>query len=258
MKISAVQLCVDGNESADSRIAAVQDWVGLEAKAGADLVMLPEMWLAGYFGFDTYEGSAEALDGPVVEMLSSLAARNHVHLCAGSIVERLDDKLYNTTLLFDRNGSLVAQYQKIHLFGYGSQEQQLITAGRELVTQKVEGLAVGLSTCYDLRFPELYRQLVDREAELFLVVAGWPFPRVDAWRCLGRSRAIENQAALVGCNAAGNQGGARFAGSTMAFNAWGTPLGELDDRPGVLRVDIDPAAIRSARAEFPALADRVL
>jgi predicted amidohydrolase len=198
------------------------------------------------------------MHGPTATLLSGLAAECGVYFCAGSLVERSAEGLHNTTVLFGPDGSLLASYRKIHLYGYGSREQELLTRGTEVVTCDVEGLRVGLSTCYDLRFPELYREAVANGAELFLVVAGWPFPRVDAWRCLGRARAIENQAGFVGCNASGRQGGGVFAGASVAFNAWGTPLGELDDRPGVLRVDIDAGDIRAARADFPALADRAL
>lgn len=258
MRISAVQMLVRPDESPDARLEAARSAIAAEAEGGADVVVLPEMWSVGYFDFDGYAASAEPIDGRLATALADAARQSGVHLCAGSMVERDGDQLYNTTVLFDRSGTRVAGYRKIHLYGYGSKEQRILTPGADPVVTAVDGLSVGLSTCYDIRFPELYRRMVDAGAELFLVVAGWPFPRVDAWRCLARARAIENQAALVGCNAAGAQSGSTFAGSSIAFNAWGTPLGELDDRPGVLRVDIDAAAIASARAEFPALADRRL
>jgi predicted amidohydrolase len=258
MRISAVQLKVSGDESAADRLDAVRRAVTDEAARGADLVVLPEMWPVGYFAFDGYQSAGEPLDGPLATALAEVAATSSVTLVAGSMVERDGDDLFNTTMLFDRSGSLVASYRKIHLFGYGSKEQQILTPGTDVTVADVDGLTVGLSTCYDLRFPELYRRMVDAGSELFVVVAGWPFPRLDAWRCLARARAIENQAAFVGCNAAGSQGRSVFAGASVAFNAWGTPLGELDDRPGMLRVDIDPEAIRAARADFPALVDRRL
>ena len=258
MRVAAVQLQVKDGETPADRLAAVRQAVADEAARGADLVVLPEMWPVGYFAFDEYRAAGEQCDGPLATALSSTAADAAVHLVAGSMVERDGDQLHNTTLLFDRDGTLKATYRKVHLFGYGSQEQQILTPGSDVAVAVVDGLAIGLSTCYDLRFPELYRRMVDAGAECFVVVAGWPFPRLDAWRCLGRARAIENQAFLVGCNAAGMQRGSRFAGASMAFNAWGTPMGELDDRAGVLRVDLEPEAVRAARADFPALADRRL
>lgn len=257
MRIAAIQLLVTDEDPPAQRLQAACEQVRAEAAGGADLVVLPEMWLPGFFAFDEYAAVAEPLDGPTATSLSKLAAETSVSLCAGSFVEQSQGRLHNTTLLFGPDGTLVASYRKVHLFGYGSRERELLTRGTEVAVCEVDGVHVGLSTCYDLRFPELYRAQVDAGAELFVVVAGWPFPRVDAWRCLARARAIEDQAAVVACNAAGRQGGATFAGTSVAYNAWGTPLGELDDRPGVLRVDVDPGQVRSARADFPALRDRV-
>ncbi len=257
MRTASIQLLVDDTdpgERVERAVAAIAE----EADRGADLVLLPEIWYPGYFGFDRYAELSEPLDGPLVSRLAAAAADNHVNLLGGSLVERRDDGLYNTSVLFDRQGELVASYRKIHLFPYGSKEHELLTRGDEVVVADLEGVQLGLSTCYDLRFPELYRAMVDRGAEAFLVVAGWPVPRLDAWRTLGRSRAIENQAAVVACNTSGRQGGSMYAGASYAYDAWGTPKGELDDRPGVLRAELDVDAVRAARADFPALDGRVL
>lgn len=257
MRIAAIQLHVTDEDTPAQRLDSVLGHVRAAAGGGADLVVLPEMWLPGFFAFDDYANVAEPLDGPTATTLSELAAEAGVALCAGSLVERSAEGLHNTTLLFAADGTLRASYRKVHLFGYGSRERELLARGTDVVVSDVDGIRIGLSTCYDLRFPELYRKQVDAGAEMFVVVAGWPFPRVDAWRCLARARAIENQAAVVACNASGRQGGATFAGTSVAFNAWGTPLGELDDRPGVLWVGVDAEDTRSARADFPALRDRV-
>lgn len=257
MRLAAVQLGIADDEPPARRLDRACAAVAAEAAAGADVVLLPEMWLPGYFAFDAYAETAEELAGPTFRALADVARDARVYLCAGSLVERRGEKLYNTTPLFDPDGALLAAYRKVHLFGYGSREQAVLTRGTEVVTAEVAGARVGLSTCYDLRFPEQYRAMVDQGAELFLVVAGWPFPRFTAWRCLAQARAVENQAGIVACNAAGRQGGSVFLGASCAYDAWGTSLGELAERPGVLRVDVDIAAVRAARAEFPALVDRV-
>jgi predicted amidohydrolase len=258
VKVSAVQLRVEDGESPADRLTTAGRAVCDEAARGAELVLLPEMWLPGYFAFGTYAATAEPLDGPTITALAELARECSVTLCAGSFPERDRGGLYNTTVLIDSSGSVTAAYRKIHLYGYGSAERQLLQPGDQAVTVDLNGVRVGLSTCYDLRFPELYRRMVDDGAELFLVAAAWPFPRLDAWRCLARARAIENQAALIACNAAGRQGGSTFLGASCAYDAWGTCLGELGERPGVLRCEADIVAVRAARAEFPPLADRVL
>lgn len=257
MRIAAVQLLIDDG-AVDERTKAAEDAIRTAASDGADVVVLPEMWHPGYFGFEVYDDQAEPIDGPLVTHFSHVARDAGVHVLLGSFVERSDEGLHNTSVLLGRDGATAATYRKMHLFPYGSKEHELLVRGDSVTVVDVDGARVGLSTCYDLRFPELYRAMVDQGAEVFLVIAGWPVPRLDAWRTLGRSRAIENQAAIVACNSAGTQAGARYLGASYAHDAWGTCLGELDDRPGRLVVDIDVAAVRAAREEFPALQGRVL
>lgn len=250
------------DEPLEDRLDRVSGLVRAEADLGADAVMLPEMWVRGWFDFDAYAELAEPLDGPLVSALSDLARAAGVLLVAGSIVERAgSEDIHNTALAFDPDGELVSVYRKVHLFSFGdARESDVLRPGGEPATFDWEGAGarVGLSICYDLRFPELYRRQVDDGAELLLVVSAWPEPRVEAWRTLVRARAIESQAAIVACNAAGEQGGHTYAGRSAAYDAWGEPLGELGPEPGMLRVELDVEDVRAQRASFPPLRDRVL
>jgi predicted amidohydrolase len=253
MRVTLIQTEIDGSRPMAERVAGVVEQVA--ARAGDDLVLLPELWATGYFAFDDYAATAEPLDGPLVRALGAAAARAAVTLHAGSIVERDDaGRLHNTSLLFDPDGTLVHTYRKVHLFGYGSREQELLTPG-----DGVGGRGqLALSTCYDLRFPELFRAQVDGGAQLFLVAAAWPLARLAHWQVLLRARALENQSFLLACNAAGRQGEIELAGRSSVVDPWGTVLAEAGARPQTLTVDIDPDLALRARKEFPALADRRL
>jgi predicted amidohydrolase len=188
------------------------------------------------------------VDGPIGMAMSALAKDAGVLLAAGSIVERDGDHLYNTALAYDRDGTQLAAYRKIHLFSYQeAREADVLSAGQDVVTFEALGINIGLSICYDLRFPEIYRRQLDVGAELFLIVSAWPYPRVDAWRTLLKARAIENQAALVACNAAGKQSTHPYAGHSAVYDVWGERVAELDEKPGVLRAEIDLDPVRRSR-----------
>jgi predicted amidohydrolase len=256
MRVASVQLEVTAREAKQDRVERVA--AQIEGMRGSDLVVLPEVWNVGYFNFDRYEEEAEDLEaGPTVTRLAAAARTAGAWVLGGSIVERADGRLFNTSVLLDRQGELQGRYRKIHLFGYGSREQALLTPGEEPTVVDTELGSLGLATCYDLRFPELFRTLVDRGAELFLVTSAWPYPRVEAWTVLNRARALENQAWLISANCAG---GDRVAccGRSMVVDPWGTAVAAAGDRAGVLAAEIDPAAAEAARADFPALRDRVL
>lgn len=254
MRVAAIQLAIEENESPQVRQERAFEQVRAEADRGADLVVLPELWHQGFFAFDSYAATAEPLDGPLATALSELGRECGVVLCGGSFVEHDRGELHNTTVMFDRDGQRLGAYRKMHLFPYGSREADLLEPGADVVTASCENTTIGLATCFDLRFPELFRALVDRGAEMFVVVSAWPFPRLSAWQTMIRARAIENQAGIVACNCAGGP----FLGATQANDAWGTSLGELSERPGTLRLDLDIDAVRAARADFPALAGRRL
>jgi predicted amidohydrolase len=253
-RIASVQLEVPQDEPKGDRVERAAGIV--EGLAGTDLVVLPEAWNVGYFNFDRYAEEGEPLDGPTVSRLSEAARRTRAWVLAGSIVEREGDRLFNTSVLLDREGEVAATYRKIHLFGYGSQEQTLLTPGERPSVVDTELGRVGLATCYDLRFPELFRTLVDDGAELFLVVSAWPYPRTEAWTVLNRSRALENQAWLISANATG--GAPPCCGRSMVVDPWGTAVAAAGDRPAVVTATIDPGAAAAAREDFPALRDRVL
>ncbi len=257
MKVTAIQLTVDLTEPpADRRDRAA---ALVATQADADLVILPELWLPGAFAFDGFAASAEPLDGPTVAALAEAARRADVWLHGGSLVERADDgRLYNTSVLLDPSGQLVASYRKIHLFGFAGGETTVLTAGTEPTLVDIDGIRFGLATCYDLRFPELFRLLQKQGAEAFVVPATWPLRRVQHWSLLARARAVENQAYVVALNAVGTQGSVELGGASVVVDPWGVVVAEGGGDQQLLTVDLDAALVTKTRADFPVLADQRL
>jgi len=255
MQVASIQLEIPPGETKEERVERAARLV--EEQAGADLVLLPEIWNVGYFNFDAYPTQAETLDGPTVSRMADAARRAGAWVLGGSIVERDGDRLHNTAVLLDRTGTIAGTYRKIHLFGYGSREPEVLTPGVEPTVLDTEFGKVGISTCYDLRFPELYRAMLDRGAEMFLVPSAWPHPRVEAWAILNRARALENQVWLISANCAGGSG-AGFCGRSLIVDPWGTAIASAGFQPTVLSASIDPAMVQRVRTEFRQLDDRVL
>ena len=235
MRIAVVQLAYDDDESFQARVDRV---AGLVAdQSGQDLVVLPELWGATGFDYSRWGAEAQPLEGPWASAMADAARAAGCVLHAGSFVERLPEPgpdgndLANTSLLLDAGGSRLAVYRKIHRFGFGAGEPRLMEAGDEVVVTEIASgttasVMVGLSTCYDLRFPELYRRQVEAGAELFIVPAAWPAARVGHWTLLGRARAIENQCVVVQCNTAGTHAGHVMGGHSQVVSATGEVLAE--------------------------------
>ncbi|MET8543911.1 carbon-nitrogen family hydrolase [Kitasatospora sp. NPDC004799] len=257
MRASLIQLAVSDVEPPAERRARAAALV--RAQQGADLVVLPELWPLGGFAYDLWSDGAETLDGPTSDAMSAAARAAGVWLHAGSIVERdPDGPIYNTSLLFSPDGELVHTYRKIHRFGFDSGEAVVMGAGQEIVTAPTDFATLGLATCYDLRFPELFRALLDAGAQLLVVPAAWPARRREHWTLLARARAVEEQAFVLACNTAGTHAGVEQAGHSIVVDPWGRVLAEAGADEEVLTVEFDPAEVAEARAEFPVLRDRLL
>ncbi len=257
MRVHAIQLETSLSEEPAARIERAAALV--RSQSGADLVVLPELWVQGGFAFGSFAATAEPLDGPTVAALAGAARDLGAWVHGGSVVERAEDgRLYNTSVLLRPDGSLAAAYRKIHLFGFAGGETTVLTPGTEVVTTDVEGTPVALATCYDLRFPELFRAFVDRGAELFLLPAAWPVPRIAHWSLLARARAVEDQAFVVALNGCGDQGGVRLGGRSVLVDPWGAVLAEAGNDEQVLVADLDLAHVAKTRGDFPVLADRRL
>lgn len=255
MHASSVQLEIRDEPKA----ATVERMIAkLDQTRGSDLVLLPELWPTGYFAFDRYASDAEALDGPTVTAIRERARKLKTWIFGGSLVERDGGKLYNTSVLIDGSGTLVARYRKMHLFGYGSEERKALCAGSAPAVAETPWGRAGLATCYDLRFPELFRAMVDRGAQMFLVASAWPAARVEPWRLFNRARALENQSWLLSCNCAGSSVGKALAGNSHIVDPWGEVLARGSEGEEIVSADIAPQRAEAARREFPALADRVL
>ncbi|EGX56799.1 hydrolase [Streptomyces zinciresistens K42] len=257
MRASLIQLSVDAGESAGERRRRAAGLV--RDRAGDDLVVLPELWAAGAWAYDGWDRDAERLDGPTAEAMSAAARDAGVWLHAGSIVERdADGTLYNTALLFDRTGHLAGHYRKIHRYGFDTGEATLMGGGGDIVTVPTELGVIGLAICYDLRFPELFRALLDAGAELVVVPAAWPAARLTHWRLLTRTRALEEQVHLLACCATGSHGGMDQGGHSAAIDPWGTVLAEAGRAEETVTADLDPDEVARIRTDLPVLRDRVL
>jgi len=267
VRASLIQIGVDPDETVEARRVRAASLV--REQSAADLVVLPELWTVGAFAFDSFAAEAEPLHGPgarTAEAMSAAARDARVWLHAGSVVERAGDAgdprgtvLYNTSLVFSPDGDLVRTYRKIHRFGFDRGEATLMSAGTEQVTVPLPDTTLGLATCYDLRFPELFRALVQSGAQTLVVPAGWPARRAAHWTLLARARAVENQCHVLACCTAGTHAGVPQAGRSAIIDPWGETLAEAEGAEEcVVTADLDPEHVAKVRQDFPVLRDRVL
>jgi deaminated glutathione amidase len=263
IRVACVQMTSRRDKAAN--IETAERLLAKAASTGADVVVLPEKWNA-IGDVDVLHAAAEPLEGgESVQAMARWAGRHGVTLVGGSITERRDgrEKLSNTSLVFDPEGNLVAAYRKIHLFdvevgGVTYLESEAEEPGDEAVVADVEGWRIGLSVCYDVRFPELYRILTLEGAELLTVPAHFTTPTgKDHWHVLLRARAIENQAYVAAAAQVGETlPGKPAYGRSLIADPWGTVLVQAPDVETVVTAELEGSRLREIRAKLPSLANR--
>ena len=263
MRAAAVQL--NATPDLDRNLERADRHTRAAAADGAQLVVLPEKWSALGRGEALIAG-AQPLDGPAITWARAVARELGIDLVAGSISERVDgdERLRNTSVHVGPDGEIRATYRKVHLFdvvveGTVYRESEHEQHGDELVVSATAGgVELGLSICYDLRFPELYRILAVGGARIFSVPAAFTVPTTrDHWEVLLRARAIEDQAFVVAANQIGeHEAGLRSGGRSMIVDPWGLVLALAPDREGHIVADLDLDAQADMRRDLPALANR--
>lgn len=263
VRAAVVQMTTGGDVAANRE--AAEGLVRRAAGMGAQLVVLPEKWNLLHDARETL-AAAEDLDGPTMTGIRRLAAGLGVAIHAGSVTERIpgdDRRTFNTTVLVGPDGRDLAVYRKIHLFdvavgGHVYRESDFSAAGEALGCADVAGLRLGLTICYDLRFPELYRALVDRGATAVSVPAAFTAATgKDHWEPLLRARAIENQCFVLAAGQFGEHAnGTRSHGRSMIVDPWGVVIAQVPDGVGVACADLDLGAQERIRATLPALDHR--
>lgn len=260
MLVASIQLSSHQQETKASRMQRAEDYLETLYKSGVQpqQILFPEIWGTGFFRFDAYHQEAEPEQGDTFDLMSAWARKFGCYFHTGSFVERDGEDYYNTSLLLGPTGQVLGKYRKIHLFGFGSRETELLTPGSQITVVPTEYGRVGMATCYDLRFPELFRAMVNLGAEYLLISSAWPLGRVEHWKLFNQVRAVENQCFLISCNGTGTINGSQLGGHSMMVDPTGNVLSMGNEQEGIVQHELDGALVRQSRETFPALHDKRL
>jgi predicted amidohydrolase len=252
MNVTVLQMKIDdGAAAANLRCATAL----LEAAAGSDLYLLPELWSSGYVQ-ERWREIAASETPQVMDGLACLARKHHCWI-GGSVIWQCDDgALVNRFLLLDRQGSIAATYDKVHLFR-PMREHEFLKAGKAVPILDVEGIRIAPAICYDLRFPGMFGHAAERGVDLFLVPSEWPRPRCLPLRILARARAVENQCYLALCNRIGpSADGAEFCGGSVIIDPLGNEAA-VADTEGAATMSIDTLLLMQTRNFLRVFQERV-
>jgi predicted amidohydrolase len=248
MKIALVQY----NPTWENKEANRQKILSMISKVeGVELLIFPEMSLTG-FTMKSQEMS-ETIHGESFRFFSSIAKEKSTNIFAG-IIERRNKRIYNTLIHIKPDGSLVKLYRKIHPFSYSS-ENEHYNAGTKPAIAKIRNWKIGLTICYDLRFPELFRKYGKKRTQLIVNIANWPDTRIEHWRTLLKARAIENQCYVAGVNRVGKDPKLNYTGFSSVFDPTGKEIIAVENEEKVIVVDLDKNYVNEVREKFPFLED---
>jgi predicted amidohydrolase len=261
MTLSVALVQLDARDDVDANIAAAVGLAEDAARGGARFVALPE-YLQYRGSDDGFRASARPIPGPHTKPFSDVARRHGAWILVGSTAEVSPDpeRPFNTSALIAPDGSVAAVYRKVHLFdvevvaGPVDTESARVTAGDRLVMADVDGAIVGLSICYDLRFPELYRALALAGAQILTVPSAFTARTGrDHWEVLLRARAIENAAYVLAPSQIGGPPGQAAYGHSVVIDPWGTVVAQAPDVVGIVRAELDLGRVVSIRRQIPVL-----
>lgn len=248
MKISVVQMNMQ-QENPEYNFGHTEVLLNKAAENMPDVAVLPEMWNTGFFPKNNLSETADFEAVRTKELLSNFSRKNKVYTIGGSVARTHNGKMYNTCYVFDRNGTNIASYDKIHLFSH-MDEDKFFTAGNSFCTFDIDGVKAGVIICYDLRFPELVRRLALDGAEILFIVSQWPQERVEQLKILTKARAVENQMFSILANSCGSFDNTRFAGNSFACDPLGNVIAAADKNETVLTFCIDTSEVENIRNEF--------
>ncbi|BCJ86923.1 carbon-nitrogen family hydrolase [Effusibacillus dendaii] len=255
MKLALVQMDVQIGEP-EKNYQKAQHFLKEAMAQNPDMIIFPEMWNTGY-ALEQADEVADIDGKRTRELFSEFAKQHHVTIVGGSVLykDSQSGDVTNTMLVFDEKGNEVIRYDKLHLFRL-MDEHLYLKAGNAFGLFDYKGTTVGTMICYDLRFPFLFRKLVGSGAKLLINTAQWPSARVDHWRTLVISRAIENQSYMIAVNRCGTSRDTAFPGNSMVVDPWGEVLLEGDSNEQIYFVDIDLAKVDAIRKRIPVFDDQ--
>ncbi|MCR8660623.1 carbon-nitrogen family hydrolase [Paenibacillus endoradicis] len=255
LKFAIIQMHVEvGNVEANTLKLKNMLHQAISAEQKPDVILFPEMWNTGY-ALTEITTLADPSGESTKIWLSQFSSEHQVNIVAGSIAESKEDGVFNTIYAFDRNGKVISDYSKLHLFRLMDEEKYL-QAGDKLGQLQIDGIDAGMMICYDIRFPELFRRLALDGAKVMFVPAQWPNPRLHHWRTLLMARAIENQMYVIACNRMGTSGESTFFGHSIVIDPWGEIVAEAGDEETVLTGEIDMSIVDKVRSTIPVFKDR--
>jgi predicted amidohydrolase len=225
-----------------------------QAARKADVVVLPEIWTIGY-ALKNVAQAAETMDGLLVTRMSAIARDNSVNIIAGSIPLKVNNHVYNSAIAIDRQGTVVACYDKVHLFSmYG--EERFFSPGARIGLVSLDNIKAGIGICYDLRFPELFRSMALKGAQVVFLPAEWPTARGNHWRTLVQARAIENRMYVCAVNCVGEHKGSPFFGHSLLVDPDGEIAAEGGDQEAIIYGELDLSKMSGLNKKMMPFADR--
>jgi omega-amidase len=256
VKAAVAQIsCALGDLNAN--LLKIRDFSSRAKNSGTELIIFPEMADIGY-SMPVIQAHAQPWHKGAVPELQKIAKSFSIGMICG-VSERDGPAIYNSQVFIDANGEVAAKYRKIHLFTAAPiEEHTCFTAGDELTSLMLGGFCFGLSICYDLRFPELYRTLaLEEKVKAFVISSAWPFPRVEHFRILATARAIENQCYMIAANRVGTDDGVTFCGSSVIIDPYGVVIAAAStDREELIQVEISEEVVNSIRNRMAVFAQR--